>query len=302
MNKIKTYLAQSLSGIVLYLTPFVITIVTLLIFQIDRSIIVYLILFCGFMGLLFIWVGWTRFQRQLSLQDQLQHIEAENQILKGQLHHIRVETEHYFLTWLHQMKTPISATQLLLRDIESDQTPQMRLLLNDIEKYTGMALSYIKLMNPGADLHFEKIPVDQIIQPLLKKYRYPFIYGKIRLEYRPILTPITTDAHWTSIMVEQILSNALKYTGQGGTIRIGFDTDREEIFIQDTGMGIQSADLTKIFDKGYVGFNGRLHEKASGLGLYLVKLISQRLDQPVRVTSVLHQGSTFFIKCHLTKL
>ena len=103
-------------------------------------------------------------------------------------------------------------------------------------------------------------------------------------------------------MIEQLLSNALKYTPKGGTISISYQMDARILNISDTGIGIQSEDLAKIFDKGYVGLNGRRHQKASGVGLYLVSLISKRLDQPVAVNSRVNVGSTFTVQFNLTEL
>lgn len=302
MKNFKAYLYHIRIPILTFITPLLIIMTTLFIFKIRADLILYMLCFSMFIGGVYLWIGWSHFKQVLSQEERIAQLEETNQEYKDQLHNIRVETENYFLTWLHQMKTPISAAQLLLRDMQGESTAQLRLLLTDIDKYTGMALSYIKLMNPGTDLEFTRVSLDQIIQPILKKYRYQFIYHQISLDYIPIQEVITTDAHWTSIMVEQMLSNALKYTPHGGSIRIYFDSHCQELAIQDTGIGIQSSDIHKIFDKGYVGFNGRLHEKASGLGLYLVKLIGHRLSQPVRVESHLHQGSTFYIQCQLTKV
>lgn len=202
------------------------------------------------------------------------------------------------------MKTPIAGAQLLLREECGDNANELRLLMTEIDKYTGMALSYIKLMNPGTDLEFTKLTLDELLSPLIKKYRYQFFYYNVSLEYERLIQVVITDGHWSSLMIEQILSNALKYcqNENDAKISIYFNEATQELSIQDNGIGIQASDLTKIFDKGYVGFNGRLHEKASGLGLYLVDLISERLTQPIRVESQLNQGSIFYIKFNLAKM
>ena len=304
MNRLKQYLKLKWPSLLLYITPVVLTMVVMIVYQLDGQMIQYILWLSLFVGVILFVIGMIRFELQQTLQEEFHILQVENHQLKQELHHIRLETETYFLTWLHQMKTPIAGAQLLLREECGDNANELRLLMTEIDKYTGMALSYIKLMNPGTDLEFTKLTLDELLSPLIKKYRYQFFYYNVSLEYERLIQVVITDGHWSSLMIEQILSNALKYcqNEKGAKISIYFNEATQELAIQDNGIGIQASDLTKIFDKGYVGFNGRLHEKASGLGLYLVDLISERLTQPIRVESQLNQGSIFYIKFNLAKM
>lgn len=304
MNRLKQYLKLKWPSMLLYMTPIVLTMIVMTVYQLDGQMIQYILWLTFFVGAILFVISLIRFEREQLQQEVLQILQDENYQLKQELHHIRLETETYFLTWLHQMKTPIAGAQLLLREKQGENTNELRLLMTEIDKYTGMALSYIKLMNPGTDLEFTKLTLDEILSPLIKKYRYQFFYYKVSLEYERLRQVVITDGQWSSIMIEQILSNALKYcqNKSGAKISIYFNDATQELAIQDNGIGIQASDLTKIFDKGYVGFNGRLHEKASGLGLYLVDLISERLTLHVRVESELNQGTIFYIKFNLAKM
>lgn len=304
MNRLKQYLKLKWPSLLLYITPVVLTMVVMIVYQLDGQMIQYILWLSLFVGMILFVIGMIRFERQQTLQEEFHILQDENHQLKQELHHIRLETETYFLTWLHQMKTPIAGAQLLLREEQGENANELRLLMTEIDKYTGMALSYIKLMNPGTDLEFTKLTLDELISPLIKKYRYQFFYHNVSLDYHKLEQIVITDGHWCSMMIEQILSNALKYCQNeaGSKISIYFNDQTQELAIKDNGIGIQASDLSKIFDKGYVGFNGRLHEKASGLGLYLVDLIAKRLAQPVRVESKLNQGTTFYLKFNLAKL
>ena len=304
MNRLKQYLKLKWPSMLLYMTPIVLTMIVMTVYQLDGQMIQYILWLNFFVGAILFVISLIRFEREQLQQEVLQILQDENYQLKQELHHIRLETETYFLTWLHQMKTPIAGAQLLLRENQGENTNELRLLMTEIDKYTGMALSYIKLMNPGADLEFTRLTLDEILSPLIKKYRYQFFYYNVSLEYERLRQVVITDGQWSSIMIEQILSNALKYcqNKSGAKISIYFYDATQELAIQDNGIGIQASDLTKIFDKGYVGFNGRLHEKASGLGLYLVDLISERLTLHVRVESELNQGTIFYIKFNLAKM
>ncbi|WPC09275.1 sensor histidine kinase [Globicatella sp. PHS-GS-PNBC-21-1553] len=304
MNRLKQYLKLKWTSLLLYITPIVLTMIVMIVYQLDGQMIQYILWLSLFVGVILFVISLIRFEHDQLQQEELQVLQDENHHLKQELHHIRLETETYFLTWLHQMKTPIAGAQLLLREECGDNANELRLLMTEIDKYTSMALSYIKLMNPGTDLEFTKLTLDELLSPLIKKYRYQFFYYNVSLEYERLIQVVITDGHWSSLMIEQILSNALKYcqNENDAKISIYFNEATQELAIQDNGIGIQASDLTKIFDKGYVGFNGRLHEKASGLGLYLVDLISERLTQPVRVESELDQGSIFYIKFNLAKM
>ena len=104
-------------------------------------------------------------------------------------------------------------------------------------------------------------------------------------------------------MIEQLIANAVKYTNEG-SITISYDKETRQLAIRDTGIGIREEDIPKIFDRGYSGFNGRLNEKSSGLGLYLVKKIAVLLNIEIDVDSKLNVGSTFSLKfpANLTNL
>ena len=105
---------------------------------------------------------------------------------------------------------------------------------------------------------------------------------------------VITDAKWLSALLEQIISNAVKYT-KNGKVKISFDREKNRLVISDSGIGIRSEDIPKIFDKGYSGFNGRLNQKSSGIGLYMVKKIAHKLAITIDVESEVGKGSSFFI-------
>lgn len=223
--------------------------------------------------------------------DQLQQklkIEKEDKRLLQQ------DVEEYFLLWVHQIKTPITASYLLLEEDNSENKPLLQQELLKVENYVNMALNYLKVLNPARDMNFSYVSINELIKPLLKKYRLQFIYSNITLHYQDNQHVILTEPNLMSLVIEQILSNALKYT-RDGDIWISFNSDTKELVIKDNGLGIRPEDLPKIFNKGYAGMNGQLNTKSSGIGLYLVQLISKRLEQSVSVESAYKEGSTFTI-------
>ena len=121
-----------------------------------------------------------------------------------------------------------------------------------MEQYVEMVLTYLRMEDMSGDLQFEKVSLDKILKQSVRKYSQMFIFQKIRLDYRPVERIVLTDEKWLEFVIEQILSNALKYTKNGGEIRICLEEKRgrECLVIEDNGIGIQAEDLPRVFEKG----------------------------------------------------
>lgn len=247
--------------------------------------------------LLFIYLVISYFQHKKSL-----NLARENEELKAELEKLRMReiserksVQEYFLMWLHQIKTPITASKLILEDETEPDADELKAQLIYIEEYTNMAMSYLKLMNVETDFSVTEVSLDEVIRLVLKKYSIIFIKNSLSLDYHSNGVFVYGDTRWLTILLEQLVSNALKYT-EKGSISIYYDGERSALCVKDTGMGIRSEDLPKIFDKGYSGFNGRLNQKSSGIGLFLASRIAERLDLRITVESKPREGSLFAIE------
>lgn len=198
----------------------------------------------------------------------------------------------YFSLWIHQIKTPITSINILLQNMNSskDEVFEIKRALLSIDNYTQMALHYLKLQRPDKDLDFLKFNLNEVLQNIFRKYRSIFIYKNIELNYKPCDLNIISDQVLFELMIEQIISNSLKYCGiddKRGILSIYIENQNPSVLvIEDNGIGISPSDLPKIFDKGYSGLNGRLSEKATGLGLYLAREISERLGCTLTINSL----------------
>lgn len=210
----------------------------------------------------------------------------------------------YFTLWLHQIKTPISAISLLMqRDTQAKFSHQMEQELLQIENYTHMALNYLKIEQNGSDLDFVQISLDRVIKETVKKFSILFIYNRIQLDYQGTSQKVLSDEKWLRVLVEQILSNSLKYTPEGGRIQIYMSpVKKNQLIIEDTGIGIRAEDLPRIFERGYSGFNGRIHEKSTGLGLFLSQKITKRLGHEIAIESTVGKGTKVIIDLARTPL
>ena len=240
--------------------------------------------------LIFLIMEWLSYVKKEDMAKRIEELEIENKTLQSKIIDERKDLEEYFLLWIHQIKTPITVCNLILGKPDADHRLREQMIY--IEEYTNMAMNYLKLLERTSDMDIYEVDLDIIISSIVKKYSLIFIEKKISLNYTPTNAKVISDAKWLSIMLEQIISNALKYT-KSGKISINFDKELLKLSIKDTGIGIPSKDIKKIFDRGYSGFNGRVNEKSSGLGLYMVGRIAQILNIKIEVYSKLNIGSEF---------
>ncbi|MGC9677807.1 sensor histidine kinase [Staphylococcus warneri] len=264
------------------------------VFSLPQSALMLGVAIILFIMCIYWWISYLGFQKQEELKEKVVSLEEELFEMKNKQIEYRKDVESYFLTWVHQIKTPITASQLLLERNEPNVANQVRQEIVQIDNYTRLALSYLKLLNEASDMTITEVNIDDLIKPLIMKYRIHFIEQHTKIHYQSNDDSILTDAQWTSILIEQILNNALKYA-RGKDIWIDFDSTCQQLSIKDNGIGISQADLPKIFDKGYSGYNGSLNESSSGIGLFIVKHIAQHLNLNVEVTSELNKGTQFTI-------
>ena len=198
------------------------------------------------------------------------------------------DMQDYFTLWAHQIKTPIAAMRLILQTKPENSAMEIEGELFRVEQYVEMVLNYLRLDSDSTDFVFRTCALDDIIRQCVRKYAKQFIRKRIRLEYEGTALQVLTDEKWLCFVIEQILSNALKYTA-AGSIRIF--TQGETLVIADTGMGIAPEDLPRVFEKGYTGYNGRTDKKATGIGLYLCKRILNRLGHEVSISAQVGKGT-----------
>ena len=199
----------------------------------------------------------------------------------------------YYTLWAHQIKTPIAASSLLVGEIEDKKVKnQLEQELFKIESYVNIVLQYLRLESFHEDLVLKKENAEDLVKEIVKKYAIFFIQKGLSLNLHDLDRTIITDKKWFVVILEQVLSNSLKYTSQGG-IEIYFQEDT--LYIKDSGLGIQDADLLRVFERGFSGYNGRLTQQSSGLGLYLSKKIADELGHQISIASQVGQGTTVMI-------
>lgn len=231
-----------------------------------------------------------------------QELISKNRIAKKEL-------LDYYGMWVHQIKTPIAALDILLQNTErmlyqldekemmqkAISVSDMKMKLFKIEQYVEMALNYLRVEDISSDLVFKKHELDDMVRQVIRKYAKIFISKKIKIDFKLTKACIVTDEKWFIFVLEQIISNALKYIKKG---QIFIYMKEKSLVIEDTGIGIPAEDLPRIFEKGFTGYNGRENKKSTGIGLYLCKNIMDKLQWNITVDSEVGSGT----KIYLTKM
>lgn len=200
----------------------------------------------------------------------------------------------YYTMWVHQIKTPIAALKLLLEGHEEKEERKEALAeLFRIEQYVEMALQYMRLGSETTDFVFRQVPLDDVISQAVRKYARMFIRKKIRLNYEGVKKTVLTDEKWMGFVIEQLLSNALKYTPKG-SISIYWEVDA--LVIADTGIGIRKEDLPRVCEMGYTGYNGHADQRSTGLGLYLCSRTLKKLGHGFTITAGAEGGTCVAIR------
>ena len=262
-------------------------------------------------------------------QECIRRIAQEKDRIQNEMRNHQQDLSAYYSMWVHQIKTPIAALKLLIdeemtayldaddineNDIYVTNIRQKQNELFRIEQYVDMALQYTRLGAQTNDFVIERVLVDDVIKPSIHKYAMQFINKQLRLTYVPQDISAVTDKKWLGFVVDQLLSNAVKYTKKGGvTIQVIHNNppfllkpanldESTHIIIEDTGIGISAEDLPRVCEKGYTGYNGHADKYSTGIGLYLCKAILDKLGHQFVLTSEKGKGTRaeIVIHCNLT--
>lgn len=164
-----------------------------------------------------------------------------------------------------------------------------------INQYVNMALQYQRMNSGMNDLVLEMVSADQVVRTAIRRFAPIMIRKKIAIHYEECREMVLSDEKWLEFVVEQILSNAIKYSGENHAVTIHINRNEAdntcEFVISDQGIGIRKEDLPRIFEKGYTGYNGRADKTSTGIGLYLCREITKKLGHGIMITSEIGKGT-----------
>lgn len=315
MKLFLSYLKQRKNTIIIFTLFSVIFICSFILYDIPAKAVVYPAVLCGFFGSVLLFLDYRKIKiKHKALSELYRYTEnitdnfpiastiddedyqeiirllVDEQKQRNTEMNIKFsDMVDYYTIWAHQIKTPIAAMKLNLQNYDSEIARIISEDLFRIEQYVEMVLVFLRLDSDYTDYVIREYPLDDIVKNAVKKLASQFIRRKINLEYEPLDAKALTDEKWLSFVIEQVLSNAVKYT-KSGNISITLENPKT-ICIKDTGIGIAAEDLPRIFEKGFTGYNGREDKKASGIGLYLCKRICNNLGHNISACSSLGEGT-----------
>lgn len=309
LSVVCAYIKQYIKVLLLFIVFAFVFCIVFSLYNLETEAIYYSIILCAFIGLIYICINFINYYKKhiqlYKLQNEisisLENLPSPKTLMEEDYTNLilnlnkeyktyisksdiaKSDMIDYYTMWVHQIKTPISAMKLLIQTSESEISSDLSSELFKIEQYVEMVLSYIRLGSNENDFVIKEYDLDNIVRQAIRKYAPLFIRKKINLDFQPTTYKVLTDEKWLVFVIEQLLSNAIKYTNKG-KISI-YPLEDKKLVIEDTGIGISQEDIPRIFDKGFTGYNGRTDKKATGLGLYLCKNILDKLSHKISIES-----------------
>lgn len=322
------YLKQHIIAIFMYILFCAIFAVVFFLYHISVEAVIYPMILCAVIGFVFIAIDFFKAYKKHKLISELKYfsndlildslpaektcddydyrefirfLSEEKNRIENEMSEKYSDMIDYYTVWAHQIKTPIASMRLNLQNEDSELSDMISEDLQRIEQYVEMVLMFLRLDSDSTDYIIAEYNIDKIVKQAIKKFAGQFIRKKIRLEYTELNVRAVTDEKWLLFVIEQVLSNSLKYTHSFGTVSIYLEQPKT-LCIRDTGIGIAPEDLPRIFEKGYTGCNGREDKKASGIGLYLCKHICKNLNHTITADSSLNRGTIIRINFEQKKI
>lgn len=209
--------------------------------------------------------------------------------------HANQEYREYIELWIHEVKTPIATSKMIIENHPNEVTRSMEEEIEKIDAYVEQSLFYARSNTLEKDYLIKQVELDRVINKVLLKHRKLLTDRAIQIEFESTDKKVYSDIKWLEFILTQILSNSIKYClNPNPKIRYYLIEQKNMITlsIQDNGIGIEKSELSKVFEKGFTGKNGRIGNKSTGIGLYLCKKLCDKLGHAITIHSVKEEGTT----------
>lgn len=203
--------------------------------------------------------------------------------------------KEYIELWIHEIKIPISASKMVIENNKNAITKSIDEELDKVENYIEQALFYARSNTVEKDYYIRKVVLKEIVNESIKKNKSSLIQEKISIDIHDLEIEVNTDNKWIVFILNQIIQNSIKYRKkENSVIEIYANQGKENVilYIKDNGIGIKQGEITRVFEKGFTGTNGRLsNKKSTGIGLYLCKKLCNKLGIGIELNSVQNEGT-----------
>jgi len=211
----------------------------------------------------------------------------------------------YIETWVHEVKTPIASTRLIIENNQNEFTKSISYEVKKIEDYIEQALYYSRSNDVSKDYIIKEVPLASVVRNTIRKNSRDFINKKISIDMEAVEGTVYSDAKWLEFILNQVIGNSIKYSREEeGKVKVYSIRNENNIvlILEDNGIGIVDKDINRVFEKGFTGENGRRAGKSTGIGLYLCKKLSEQLGLGLTLTSKAGEGTKVSIIFPLGRL
>lgn len=210
--------------------------------------------------------------------------------------YIQEDYKDYIELWIHEIKLPLATSKMVIENNKNAVTKNIDEELDKIENYTEQALFYARSSTVEKDYYIKKIIIKNIVNESIKKNKNLLIQEKITINTHNLDLEVNTDGKWIIFILNQIIQNSVKYKKQDENLEIEIYAQQGKenviLYIKDNGIGIKKEEISKVFDKGFTGTNGRIsNKKSTGIGLYLCKKLCDKLGISIKIESVQNEGT-----------
>lgn len=205
------------------------------------------------------------------------------------------EYKEYIESWVHEIKTPITSSMLLFENHKTETTRKLNTYMQEINNYVEQVLFYARLDNVENDYIIQKTDLLPIVGNVISKNKNLLIQNEVNIDISENLGEAYTDAKWIEFILNQIIINSIKYRKENPKIKIYSQKSENNVclYIEDNGIGIKESEISRVFEKGFTGSNGRIHgKKSTGIGLYLCKNLSEKIGAQIQIESKLNEFTT----------
>ena len=322
-------------GLFVAINLLVFVIVSSFIYSTDGALVIIFLLFCVWFLPLFTYIiiEYIKFRRYFSIVEntlenldkkyllpelikEANFIEGEEinyilKILSRDMHenvnyykNMQEEYREYIEMWVHEIKTPIASTKLLIENNNNEVTRKINSQMDKIENFVEQVLYYSRSDEVGKDYIIKEINLSQVVKSVVKRNQRDFISKRISLQLGNLDEIVYSDTKWVEFILNQIIGNAIKYS-KGKEDKVKIEAEKIDnavvLKIEDNGVGIIERDLNRVFEKGFTGENGRKFGKSTGIGLYLCKKLCDKMGLGLQIDSKINEGTKVSIVFPITE-
>ena len=230
------------------------------------------------------------------LNDIMQQVDKSMLENVDKYKYLQEDYKEYIELWIHEVKIPIATSKMIIENNKNETTKSIDEELNKVENYIEQALFYARSNTVEKDYYIRKCKLKEIVNESIKKNKNSLIQEKVLVNIHDLDINVNTDSKWIVFILNQIIQNSVKYKKKSESAEIEiYAKQRKEnvvLYIKDNGIGIKKGEITRVFEKGFTGTNGRIiGKKSTGIVLYLCKKLCNKLGISIELDSIENEGT-----------